>query len=307
MKPGSFAFAHLSDPHLPLAPGDSRTLGLLGKRITGYLSWTRNRRHIHRPETLEALIRDVREHDPDHVAVTGDLANISTSGEFARAQAWLEGLGQAEDVTVVPGNHDAYVRPGPDGGFLRWSDNMRGDGAAPGAKASFPFVRRRGPVAFIGLSTANPTAFFMAYGALGAQQIEALDAHLDALDQEGACRVVLLHHPPAGRQAARFRKGLHDREAFARVIAARGAELILHGHTHHWALEWLPGPAGGVPVLSAASASAAAARGAEPCNWNLVRVEGEPGDWRLSATVRGQMRGASAFHTLRETQLSASA
>jgi 3',5'-cyclic AMP phosphodiesterase CpdA len=213
VKPGPFAFAHLTDPHLPLAAGDAPLRLLLSKRITGYLSWTRNRQHIHRPEVLAALIADVRAHAPDHVAVTGDLANISTPGEMARARDWLASLGSAADVTVIPGNHDVYVR---DAGFGLWAANMQGDRGE-----GFPFVRRRGPVAFIGVTTGVPTPFFMAHGALGAAQAEQLDDVLALLGEEGACRVVLLHHPPSGKAGAKRRKGLRDRAAFANIIRAR--------------------------------------------------------------------------------------
>ena len=41
--------------------------------------------------------------------MTGDLVNISLPGEYAPALAWLESLGSPHDVTLVPGNHDAYV------------------------------------------------------------------------------------------------------------------------------------------------------------------------------------------------------
>ncbi len=305
VNPQAYAFAHLTDPHLPLRPGDAPPWMLLGKRITGYLSWTGNRRHIHRPEVLDALIEDIRAQAPDHVAVTGDLANISVAGEFARAGDWLSALGPAAEVTAVPGNHDAYARIAGEKGLDRWAANMRGDGA-PDAAVRFPFLRRRGPVAFIGLSTAQPTAPLMAHGTLGEDQIAALDRLLAETAEEGLCRVVMLHHPPAGKGAADWRKGLKDRDAFARVIAERGAELVLHGHIHHWVLSWLAGPGGPVPVLSAASASAADVRGAEPANWNLVRVAGGPGAWRISAETR-RLTGDGEFAELRCTDLAPSA
>ena len=39
----SFKLAHLSDPHLPPLP-KARLSELAGKRVLGYLNWTRNRR-----------------------------------------------------------------------------------------------------------------------------------------------------------------------------------------------------------------------------------------------------------------------
>ena len=58
---------------------------------------------------LDALVEDLQAQRPDHIAVTGDLVNISLVAEFAPARAWLESVGTPDHVTVVPGNHDAYV------------------------------------------------------------------------------------------------------------------------------------------------------------------------------------------------------
>ena len=66
---------------------------LLGKRGLGWLSWQLRRRHVHRPEVLEALLLDLEHARPDHVVVTGDLTNISLPEEFEIARGWLERLG----------------------------------------------------------------------------------------------------------------------------------------------------------------------------------------------------------------------
>ena len=103
-----FTIAHISDPHLaPLPSPDFRAL--LGKRLLGYLSWTKRRRHIHRPEVLRALAEDLASQPVDHVVVTGDLTNIALPAEFSNAAHWLSELGDPDKVTVVPGNHDYYV------------------------------------------------------------------------------------------------------------------------------------------------------------------------------------------------------
>ena len=45
----TFTLAHLSDPHLPPLP-QARLRDLAGKRVLGYLNWTRNRHKYHRRE-----------------------------------------------------------------------------------------------------------------------------------------------------------------------------------------------------------------------------------------------------------------
>ena len=72
----TFTLAHLSDPHLGPLPKIA-PLELLSKRGLGFLNWLRKRHRIHRPEVLAALIADLATRATDHVAVTGDLVNLS--------------------------------------------------------------------------------------------------------------------------------------------------------------------------------------------------------------------------------------
>src|ERR1700691_6357747 len=105
----AFTLPPLSDPHLAPLPA-TRLRDLANKRALGYLNWKRNRHKFHRRDVLDALVSDIRSQAPDHIAVTGDLVNLALEAEFVPARAWLESVGAADRVTVIPGNHDAYVR-----------------------------------------------------------------------------------------------------------------------------------------------------------------------------------------------------
>jgi 3',5'-cyclic AMP phosphodiesterase CpdA len=142
----TFTLAHLSDPHLPPLP-EARLRELAGKRALGYFNWTRNRHKYHRREVLDALVADMQAQRPDHIAVTGDLVNLALEAEFTPARAWLESVGTPQRVTVVPGNHDAYVRATRHRFTGAFEQYLRGDAVADGTP--FPFVRRRGPLALI--------------------------------------------------------------------------------------------------------------------------------------------------------------
>jgi 3',5'-cyclic AMP phosphodiesterase CpdA len=288
-----FVLAHLSDPHLGPVPLP-RLHELTGKRALGYMNWHRRRFVRHRPEALEALVKDLCAAGPDHVAVTGDLVNISLEKEFPPARAWLAQLGPPHDVSMVPGNHDAYVRDAIDHPASHWGDYMRGDGIGTGAPHShagpFPYVRRRGPVALIGLSTALPTAPFLATGKLGADQLMRFSDVLAHLKHEALFRIVLIHHPPAVQGPNRLKR-LIDAGPFRRVIAEHGAELVLHGHNHVHSLQWIAGPNGRVPVVGVPSASAALRGDRDPAGYNLYRIEGEPGRWHCEVTSRGLKAG----------------
>jgi len=250
---------------------------------------------------LPALVADLLANAPDHVAVTGDIVNISLPAEFARAGDWLRELGQPEDVTVVPGNHDAYVAiPWPES-LGRWSAFMhgrRGDGGerAPDSAADFPFVRERGPLALIGVSSALPMPVSSAAGQIGEAQLAALAKHLAELRDRGLFRIVLIHHPPLGGEL-QPRKRLLDAEALAAVIAREGAELVLHGHTHRSGLGRLATPAGHAPVIGVPSASARPHKGKGHARYHIYRVARDGAAWRLEVEVRGVAPGLDAFRT----------
>src|SRR5262245_48937644 len=129
-----YVLAHLSDPHVPPLP-EPRPTELIGKRVTGYLNWKLRRGLHHRRDILDRLAADLLAQKPDHIAVTGDLANLSLADEFETGRAFLASLGDGQRVTAIPGNHDAYVRA-TNGVYLHaWKEYLAGDG---GENAPFP-------------------------------------------------------------------------------------------------------------------------------------------------------------------------
>jgi|SRR5579862_78401 len=281
-----FTLAHLSDWHLASRP---RLADLAGKRGLGLINWHRKRKYVHRPEILDLTIRDVKSSAADHIAVTGDLVNLSLPDEYNRARGRLETLGPPHDVTLVPGNHDVYVRGVQQLPSKYWADYMRGDDGIE----RFPFLRRRDNIALIGLSTAEPTAPLLATGRLGKTQLSRL---LDILDQtRDLFRIILIHHPPV-TPPKRWLRRLTDAADLRRVLADKGAELLLHGHDHSRAVIWLDGPKAKIPSVGVPSASARAPHGEEnAAGYNLFRIDGEADNWRCEMTGRERGKDGS-FH-----------
>ena len=277
----TFTLAHLSDPHLPPLP-QARLRDLAGKRALGYLNWTRNRHKYHRREVLDALVADMQAQRPDHIAVTGDLVNLALEAEFTPAQAWLESVGPPREVTVVPGNHDAYVRATRHHFADMFEDYLRAD-TEEADSAAFPFVRHRGPLALIGLSSAVPTLPLMATGRLGRAQLDALDRRLAKLSTEDAFRVLLVHHP---LHSGSRMKRLTDSKALRAVLKRRGVELVLHGHDHIHSTVWLEGCDRQIPAVGVPSASALAHRHYPAAAYNLFSITRNGNQWRCVQTVR---------------------
>ncbi len=277
----AFTLAHLSDPHLPPLPVP-RFSELMGKRVLGYLNWTRNRHKYHRREVLDALVADLKAQAPDHTAVTGDFVNLALEAEFAPAAAWLRGIGSPELVTAIPGNHDAYVRETGHRFVEAFADHLRGDDAAN--DPNFPFLRRRGPLALIGLSSALPTPPFFATGTLGPAQLDALKGLLGRLTGEPLFRVLLVHHP---LRSDSHIKRLTDAADLLAILRNHGVELILHGHDHVHSTIWIDGPDGKIPAIGVPSASALAHGHHPAAAYNLFSISREGNAWRCEQSVRG--------------------
>jgi 3',5'-cyclic AMP phosphodiesterase CpdA len=288
-----FTLAHLSDPHLAPLPAPEWS-ELIGKRVTGYINWQRKRRFIHDRSVLDRLTTDLKAQALDHIAVTGDIVNIAAKGEFPPGRAWLASLGPVNAVSFVPGNHDIYVHAGARYAAREFGAYMSGDSAG-----TSPYLRRRGPLALIGVSSGVPTAWGLATGRIGAAQLAGLARLLDALKREKLMRVILVHHPPVSE--AGWHKRLVDADALKRVIAEHGAELLLHGHDHRAMLNWLAGPGGArVPAVGVPSASAAPGMAKQAAAYNLYVIDGTPGAWTCEMISRGVTADGAVVEQKRE-------
>jgi 3',5'-cyclic AMP phosphodiesterase CpdA len=287
----ALSLAHISDLHLtPIVGFGPQHWNV--KRGLGYLNWMRSRRRIHSRTIADLMAVDIRAHEADHIAVTGDISNLGLPDEFGEARRWLETVGPPDRVTAIPGNHDIYTRRmnGPScletwNGYLisdEWGRGVMGQ-----TELAFPFVRRLGRVALIGLNSAIPTRPLVAAGRLGDTQLAALDGLLARLEDEGLVRVVLIHHPPLPGQTAP-RRALQDADALAAVLSQRGAELVLHGHNHRDSLVWHPARGGAIPVVGVASGSASRPHGPEPLGrYNIYRFGGSADSRSIEMIVRG--------------------
>jgi len=154
---------------------------------------------------------------------------------------------------------------------------------------SFPFLRRRGPLALIGVSSAVPTPPMMATGRLGRAQLDALDRILAQLSAEAAFRVLLVHHPLHSDSRI---KRLTDSRALRALLQRRGVELVLHGHDHVHSTMWFDGPT----ARFRRSASPRRRRwriGIIRPRYNLFSIERDGNAWRCKQNIRGFADGGS--------------
>ena len=211
---------------------------LAGKRALGYLNWTRNRHKYHRREVLDALVADMQAQRPDHIAVTGDLVNLALRGGIRAARGLARERRSAGHVTVIPGNHDAYVRATQHRFADAFGDYLRGDAGSERHLISVPAPARSAGAdrrvlggadgAVDGDRTARPRAARRARASCwrnfaGRGFPRAADPSSPALDVR--------------------MKRLTDSRGVAALLQRHGVELVLHGHDHLHSTMWLDGSA----------------------------------------------------------------
>lgn len=316
---GEIRFAHLSDWHATTLAGVSPKL-FRGKRISGWASWKLKRRHYHQPAILEAAQRDVQSLGVDRVLVTGDLTHVSLPSEFQRAAEQLRDLGPADQVFLIPGNHDCYVPVPAKDGWDHWAAYLRGDPQAyadpeiaallaplpPAGEApryeDFPTLRIHGRLATIGLCSAIPTSVFRAGGMLGPTQLERLEGLLNLLKARGLCRVLMIHHPVA-MHGEPERRALWDGGALREVLGRTGAELVLHGHKHRRLVNWVDGPSEKIPVVGVPSSSEVGSQPSKRAQYHVYTVSQEAEGYSISATARAYDAEGGTFKAVEEAIL----
>lgn len=282
-----FRLAHLSDVHLGPLP-DVEYHQLVSKRALGYVNWHRNRRRFLHDSVIDSIVADMKAATPDHIAVTGDLVNLALDIEIDMARQWLATLGNPDDVSVVPGNHDAYVPGALDKVCRAWGAWMTSDGeTAPADRRAFPYMRVRGDVALIGVTSARATAPFMANGFFRERQSHRVGQLLDDTARRGLFRVVLIHHPPLAGAVSQHKR-LFGIGRFQNLIRRHGAELVLHGHSHLPSSGAITGRGGReVPVIGVAAAGQAPGGSKPAAQFNLLEISGRPEKWSVTLIRRG--------------------
>jgi len=305
-----FSLAHLSDLHATPVVVEN-PLHLLNKRFFGWLSWQFRRRRFHRTSVVDALMDDLSRAPIDHLVVTGDLTNLSLTSEFGAARERLKRLGDTRDVSIVPGNHDAYVRVAQAASWNLWSDYFESDDGETAVESSdprdrFPTLRVRGPLAVVGLCSALPTRLFNASGTLGDAQLDRLERMLQRLSKRDLCRVISVHHPIT-TGATHSRRWLRDADSLRGVISRAGADLVLHGHNHRTLIAAIDGPDGSIPVVGVRSASDIGQRPERRAQYHIYEIQRNCGSggprFRIALRIRGYDPDSGRFRAEGERKL----
>ncbi len=277
---------HITDPHLSSLDGLSFT-DLRGKRLSGYLSWRKKRRHVYSPEVLAQLTEVVNSHQPDLVLLTGDLVQIGLECEMIEAANWLRRLGPPEKVMLIPGNHDNYARNSLAAMYKHWGSYLPADGGpAADYTAGYPVVRETQDARLLGVNTSCVTRVFSATGELGKDQRQRLARTLVKEPGDKRFQCLLIHHPPLPGMTER-RKALRDAGQLEGIIAQHPPDLVLYGHLHRN----LEHHVGNTRIFCTATASSI-----YDASFRIFDVEKKDSGWhcRMRLVTRTHSPGANA-------------
>jgi 3',5'-cyclic AMP phosphodiesterase CpdA len=219
---------HLSDIHFWQYAFNP--LRLMSKRLTGMVSLLAGRARRFGLAGVPRLVERVRNLDPDHILITGDITTTALPDEFRAARRALAGLlDDPGRVTVIPGNHDRYTW---------WAHRSRRFESFFGEFAPqhrYPWLRPIDPeTAIVAL---DPTrAAVTARGKLPDRQFAEARTIVAAARQSFARLIIACHYPvavPDQYERELFAKRLIDASRVRRwLVESVGPHLYCCGHVH---------------------------------------------------------------------------
>ncbi|MFQ3360580.1 MAG: metallophosphoesterase family protein [Alphaproteobacteria bacterium] len=252
-----YTISHISDLHLPIIK-TPKYKELFNKRIIGFINWHLNRKNNHNDNIIKDLINDLKKQGSDHLIVSGDLINLSLEDEYINASKILKKISIPENISVVPGNHDSYIKIDFDKSIFHWKDHIGTDTVLlnyfKSKKNPFPYLKIRNDIALIGLSSAIPTMPFMCYGKIGKDQLKNLEDILIYLSKKNYFKILILHHPIHKIGPFNY-KGLLDNNELIKLLDDYNIELLLHGHLHRDSITYLKTKNSIIPCFGTPSSS----------------------------------------------------
>ena len=235
--------------------------------------------HFGRPAVLEqidAIERAIAGDSFDVVAASGDFSQRARAGEFQRAAVFLRDARKCCPVITVPGNHDVawWFAPVGIGDESKVYQNYReyiDEDLEPTVAIDGAYL--------VGLNTAhgvtartltlNPRDISI-IGDLTPAQIDGARTRFADAPQGDAKVVVMHHNPVAGELSQRF--GLKHTSRILNTFAEIGVELVLCGHDHQEAVNFIEHPRRGM-VVSTAGTVSNRSRGGRPSSYNVIDIE----------------------------------
>ena len=227
----STSIIHISDLHFHTYPQNFRDWK--SKRILGVanLLFRRARQFpLHRAKQLVKLIQKM---NWDHLVISGDLTQLSLEKEFSGAREILDPLlTDPQRVTIIPGNHDRYVRQAAgDDLYNKYFGEFFGN-------SKIHLRSLKDDWMIVGWDSAHPNDWLSAAGTVRCSTLRATENLLGRYSAETRF-IIVNHYPLTFPEGWKFEKS-HELYNLVPVrnwiLRHPQIRLYLHGHIHE---NWL--------------------------------------------------------------------
>lgn len=222
--------AHLSDVHmLDVLTARSTTRYRLGVKA---VSLGRTIDPEGRARKLARGLQAAKAAGANHVVISGDLTELGEPREFEHFAHVLSDAHIAnENITLVPGNHDAYTsrdswKSAMTGPLAAWSTTSAGE---PGRMVD------RGHVVFLPIDTSCYQSIARSGGAFSHDAADIVERRAADPGLRDKAVVLVLHHPPITSDKNplwQWIDGLRGRSRIVDLLMKHTHVQLLHGHMH---------------------------------------------------------------------------
>jgi 3',5'-cyclic AMP phosphodiesterase CpdA len=220
--------AHLSDVHMLERRANPSHLHNLSLH---FLSFGRMLDPGGRTRKLERALVAAQRSQADHFVVSGDLTEVGAPDQFEAFAEVLDNSGiQPDQITLVPGNHDAYTsgeawKQALEGPLRAFASTSSGE---PGK------IVDRGDVLFLPVDVTCLQAITRSAGELTGEWGDALERRFADPGLAHKALVVVQHHQPFAhaRSAWQWIDGLRGHARLMDLLARYTRVQLLHGHMH---------------------------------------------------------------------------
>lgn len=221
--------AHFSDLHV--IERDYRQRSALQRGRLRCLGLTLDIDFESRARRVAKALETIREMEPDHVLITGDLTEDGADAQFEALAELLHNSGLSPDkITLVPGNHDGY------NGFGAWDRALAGPlrDFLGGSDINTPVVLPKAVI--IPVSTMiEDQVFLRSQGIQRFNELERVRRIYSDPALVDRAIVVAQHHPPSHYwlPPMEWFDGNHNAKHMRQMLLEKHRLHVVHGHLHY--------------------------------------------------------------------------
>jgi 3',5'-cyclic AMP phosphodiesterase CpdA len=219
--------AHISDLHLL---EDNHQLRDAGARLRlSFLSFGRRLDAEERRKRLRTALWSYRASDAEHLVVTGDLTEDGTEAQFeALAEVFFDSGIDPREVTLVPGNHDAYTSADA------FAQALQGPLAAFAATSASDALTELDDVVIVPISTVIFQPITRSAGVISEPSLQRARSMSERFRGGRRALAIAQHHQPYSYElpALNWIDGLQNHVSAMALLEQDPLLHVLHGHRH---------------------------------------------------------------------------